>query len=102
LFDAEDMGLVVCSRQLSKQICTCHPSCAQEMHTARQVPIPDLFFQKQLKTQIHITIIFPVTVFNKHNFVGKSERKRTLGTLMYILENNIKMDLKEMGFEDVE
>jgi len=34
--------------------------------------------------------------------VGKHQGKRTLGRLRYGREDNIKMDVRELGWEDVE
>ena len=34
--------------------------------------------------------------------VGRSERKRPLGTSRQKWEDNIKMDLKEVGYEDMD
>jgi len=43
---------------------------------------------------------FPLVITCHRDFVGRPERRRPLGKPSYIQEEDLKMDLKDVGWED--
>jgi hypothetical protein len=60
--------------------------------------LPGSYVKPNIKK--HKTIFIPVVSYNI--LVGRAEGRRPLGRPRHRWEDNIKMDLREIGFEDVD